>query len=487
MRRWLIGLLLIAPLAAAGQTPCANGQAAGFPCQGIDLLAFLPTSDIGGQGILSDIWGWTDPQTGKEYALVGRNNGTAFVDVSDPVNPVYLGDLPLHDGAMPSLWRDIKVYVDQAFITADNAGVHGMQIFDLTQLRTVTNPPVTFSETDHYDGFAEAHNLAINEETGFGYAVGGDTCGSDLHMIDLQAEPTFAGCFSFFGFTHDIQCVVYQGPDADHQGKEICIASNVVQISVIDVTDKTMPVVLSSGTYPNFGYIHQGWLTDDHRYFFQNDELDEFRALVTNTRTLIWDLVDLDDPVLLDEYVGESTSSDHNLFIVGSTMFQTNYSSGLHIVDISEVARPVEVGFFDTYPAHDSSGFTFGSWGNYPFFESGTVVVSSIGEGLFVLKPTVIDVAREEPELPDPFALWPAYPNPFARQTTVTLTLDTAQPVSVAVFNTLGQRAALFHQGMLAAGVHRFTFEAGVFPNGVYLIRADGPSFSKTEVVVLTR
>ena len=476
-------------MTAAGQTPCTNGEAAGFPCQGVDLMAFLPISDIGGRvgGVLSDIWGWTDPQTGNEYALVGRDDGTAFVDVSDPVNPVYLGDLPLHDGAMPSFWRDIKVYADQAFITADNAGVHGMQVFDLTQLRAVTNPPVTFSETAHYAGFTESHNLAINEETGYAYAVGGDTCGGDLHMINLQADLAFAGCFSFFGFTHDIQCVVYQGPDAEHQGKEICFASNVAQISVIDVTDKAMPTVLSGATYPNFGYIHQGWLTEDHRYFFQNDELDEFRGLVANTRTLIWDLTDLDDPVLLNEYVAENTASDHNLFIVGSTMFQTNYRSGLHIFDISEVANPVEVGFFDTYPADDSTGFLEGSWGNYPFFESGTVVVSSIGEGLFIVKPTTLTVAREEPETPDPFALSPAYPNPFTRQTTVTLTLDAAQPTTIGVWNMLGQQVGSLHRGMLAAGAHRFVFDADGLPSGVYVIRTTGSSFSKAALVMLAR
>ena len=502
IRFLLPGLLLSIPLVAVGQqategaageaivgarVPCENGQAAGFPCRGVDLLAFLPVPDIGGIRLLSDIWGWTDPETGNEYALVAREDGTSFVDISDPVNPVYLGDLPRHAGTSPSVWRDIKVYANRAYIVADNVGDHGMQVFDLTQLRAVTNPPVTFSETDHYAAFEDTHNLAINEETGFAYAVGANTCGGDLHMVDLQTTPTFAGCFSFFGFTHDIQCVVYQGPDTEHQGKEICFASNVIQISIIDVTDKAAPVVLSSGTYPNSAYVHQGWLTDDHRYFFQNDELDEVRELVPHTRTLIWDLADLDDPVLLAEHMSENTASDHNLFIDGPYMFQSNYSSGLRIFDISEVANPVEVAFFDTYPAHDSSGYTHGSWGNYPFFESGTVVVSSIEEGLFILKPTDIAVAREAPVLPDPFTLSPAYPNPFNRQTAFTLTLDAAQPASVVVSNMLGQHVRLLHQGMLSAGTHRFAFDAAGLPSGVYLIRTTGPSFSKTALVLLTR
>src|SRR5690554_7849912 len=96
----------------------------------------------------NDIWGWTDPLTGREYAPVGLSNGTSFVDVTDPSNPVYLGRLPAH--SENSLWRDIKVYADHAFVVSE-AWDHGMQIFDLTRLRDVANPPATFTADAHYD------------------------------------------------------------------------------------------------------------------------------------------------------------------------------------------------------------------------------------------------------------------------------------------------------------------------------------------------
>ena len=99
---------------------------------------------------MNDIWGWTDPLDGKEYALLGRTTGTAFIDITDPNNPVYLGNLPTH--TVSSLWRDIKVYTDHAFIVSEASG-HGMQVFDLTQLRNVPNPPVTFTADAHYSGF----------------------------------------------------------------------------------------------------------------------------------------------------------------------------------------------------------------------------------------------------------------------------------------------------------------------------------------------
>ena len=68
------------------------------------------------------------------------------------VNPVYLGKLPTHTSS--TTWRDVKVYNNYAFIVSE-AGGHGMQVFDLTRLRDVANPPETFTEDAHYDGFGE--------------------------------------------------------------------------------------------------------------------------------------------------------------------------------------------------------------------------------------------------------------------------------------------------------------------------------------------
>ncbi|QXD14008.1 choice-of-anchor B family protein [Rhodocaloribacter litoris] len=390
-----------------GQVNCSDGAAADFGCGNVDLLSFLSVKDIGGgRGThLNDVWGWTDPETGREYALVGRNDGTSFVDISDPVNPVYLGDLPLHEGARPAAWRDIKVYRNHAFIVADGAGPHGMQVFDLTRLRSVENPPVTFTEDAHYDRINSAHNIVINEETGFAYTVGGsmggETCGGGLHMIDLREpkNPQFAGCFSHTGtgrqgtgYTHDAQCVVYRGPDAEHRGKEICFGANETALSIADVTDKANPKALSQASYPNVGYTHQGWLTEDQHYFYVNDELDELQGKVAGTRTLIWDVSDLDDPQLLREYVSENKASDHNLYIRGNLMYQSNYVAGLRIFDITNRENPALVGHFDTVPyGEDAPGFN-GSWSNYPFFKSGTIVVTSMREGVFMLKKKDVDL-----------------------------------------------------------------------------------------------
>ena len=388
---------------------CVGGIAAGtYPCSNVDLLSFMPLSSIGG-GQGNDIWGWTDPLTGNEYALMGRTTGTSFVDISDPENPVYLGNLPT--AASSSVWRDIKVYQDHAYIVADSAGSHGMQVFDLTQLRNVPSPPVTFSETAHYSGFGSAHNIVINEDSGYAYAVGvssgGTSCSGGLHIVNIQnpTSPSFVGCYSADGYTHDAQCVDYSGPDADYQGAELCFNANEDTITIVDVSNKGSLVEVARVGYNGSEYTHQGWLTEDQRYYLLDDELDEsFNG--HNTHTYIWDMLDVDNPVLIGTYSSATPNIDHNLYVKGNFVYQANYRAGLRILDLANVSAGslTEVAYFDVYPSSNSANFN-GAWSSYPYYDSGVVVLSGIEQGLFVLQPNL------GPPLPTPT---PPPPTPTA-------------------------------------------------------------------------
>ncbi len=389
--------------AVSGETvSCRDGTALDYACADVDLVAFVPLAELGAgpTSIANDIWGWTDPETGREYVLLGKSNGTSFVDITEPNAPVYVGELPLTEGGVENLWRDIKTYADHAFIVADNAGAHGVQIFDLTQLREVRDPPALFEETAVYDGVFSSHNIVINEETGFAHAVGssggGEACGGGLHMIDIRdpRNPRFAGCFAdpdiggFLGggYTHDAQCVIYDGPDEDYVGREICFHASIDALGISDITDKENPVALASAGYPGAVAAHQGWLTEDHRYFFLGDELDEEGGTVSNTRTLVWDVAELDDPVLAAEYFAQTRSIDHNQYVRGDFLYQSNLLGGLRILDIRDPENPVEVAFFDTVPTDDDATAFGGTWSNYPYFESGVIAISSWNEGLFLLR-----------------------------------------------------------------------------------------------------
>jgi len=457
----LITTLLFFSISNA-QTPCDSGMAGVYPCDGYTLQSSIALNTFGANSG-NDSWGWTDPQDGKEYAIMGLNDGTVFIDISDPINPIYLGKLPTHTAS--SQWRDVKVYNNYAFIVSE-ASNHGMQIFDLTRLRNVSNPPQTFAEDAHYDGFGNAHNVAINEDTGYAYGVGTFTFSGGAHFVDISdpLNPIAAGGYSGDGYSHDAQVVVYNGPDTDYTGREIYVGSNENEVVIVDVTDKGNPQGISKINYTDIGYTHQGWFTDDQRYFIAGDELDEVFFGFT-TRLLIFDFTDLDNPELHFSHSGPITASDHNLYVKGDELYLASYRGGMRVYDISDIANQniVETSFFDTYPPNDLAGASVGdpgAWNVYPFFDSGNIVITNYSDdgGLFVVRDETLSV--EDVNLIDVSIL----PNPASDKITVSVANEVL--TRIVISDITGKRV------FLAENIQVGTKQIDIsnFSKGMYLI-----------------
>lgn len=383
---WPIRDASVTSQGANSAVQCKKGFASKYPCNGVDLLSFMPLSEWSSQGA-NDVWGWTDPDTQREYALLGLKEGTAFVDVTDPGRPRNLGTL--QSATTASVWHDIKVHANHAFIVSE-AKNHGMQVFDLRRLRTATGPR-KWSADFHYRNFKNAHNIVINEDTSRAFAVGTNTCSGGLHMMDISTpiKPWFLGCFSADGYTHDAQCVVYNGPTKQFKGREICFAYNEKKMTVVDVTDASAPVMLSRTTYNGVKYAHQGWLDEAHEYIYADDELDEAESRDKITKTYIFDVRDLKSPTLKHIHRHQTQSIDHNLYTHKGHVYMANYCAGLRIFKITNDHLLSEAAFFDTEP--DCATATFqGAWSVYPFFRSGSLLVSSVERGLFVLKQATL-------------------------------------------------------------------------------------------------
>lgn len=414
------------PLEAIRDARCIGGMAADlFPCHKVDLDAFIPVTDLDST-FINDVWGWEDADTGQQIAIAGTIEGTVFVDVTDGKNPIFFGLLPtpsVVDGNFGNLWGDIRVFENTAYIGSEAADFEaffttgelvgfGVQIVDLTQFRGATGE-IDIEEANRITEITQSHNLSLNEDTGRLYVAGsflnGTPCADPFGsggsaVYDLNADPInpeFIGCLDGELYNHDLQCVIYHGPDADYRGREICVGSNEVAMRIYDATDIDDVQVLgtleyldvafdsdtSDGLFPGAPafYAHQGWLSEDHSFFYLGDELDEGQQGIPRT-TYIWDLTDLDDAQLVNNFSDGSTSIDHNMFVLEGLLYQANYTEGLNIFDAwkSDKGRLSERGYFDTFPAHDDTDF-FGAWGNYPFFGDGKVIVTSSDEGLFVL------------------------------------------------------------------------------------------------------
>ncbi|OJJ06691.1 hypothetical protein ASPVEDRAFT_140969 [Aspergillus versicolor CBS 583.65] len=395
---------------------CSQGKAGEYSCENVDLLSFLSHQALGSvtrEG--NDLWGWTSAD-GREFGVVGQTDGVAFVEVLEDGSLEYVGRLATQTD--PSVWRDVKVIGDHTYIGSEAEG-HGLQIFDLNKLTTATaSDPTEFSPskdlTAWYSEFGSSHNIVAHEETNMIYAVGTGrnlTCAGGLWMVDVSdpAKPFSPGCANEDGYVHDAQCVIYKGPDEKYIGQEICFNYNEDTLTIVDVTDKAKPIQISKTPYVGASYTHQGWLADpeDHSYLLLDDELDEMdgtgAAANGHTTTYIFDIKDLSAPKHTGIYQSPVRSIDHNQYVLDGLSYQSNYGSGLRIVDVSSVFEDPsgsgfkEVGSFDVHPEDDAKGGEVefvGSWSVYPYFASGHILLNSIERGIYSLKYTGPSASR---------------------------------------------------------------------------------------------
>lgn len=447
----------------APQGPTVNSG--GYPCDNVELLDVEPLSDLGGGANGNDCWGWVDHETGREIAIFGRSNGTSFIDVTDPTDMKYFANLPTATSA--SLWRDIKVYGEYAYIVSE-AGDHGLQIVHMPNLMGLSTDEVTTISPDgYYSGFGNAHNIMINEETGYAYPIGTNTFNGGLHVLNLvdPLNPVLVGAYDG-AYSHDIHPIVYNGPDQDYAGDEIVVCFNGYNgIAIVNAEDKDDIQLISQLTYAQSGYTHQGWVGENQRFCYFNDELDESN-FGNNTRTYIMDIEDLDAPEIIGYFEAPVESVDHNMYIIGDKMYQSNYLSGLRVLDVSDAATGTLelVGYFDTNPESDAPSFN-GTWSNYPYFPSGNIGVSTFTH-FFMLRPSDAiapnPVSIDEPAAEEKAAV---YPNPA--QSTIQLEGFTGEH-HLALFGMDGQLIKAW-EGL--PGTVGLNLTVGHLPEGVYLLK----------------
>ena len=346
--------------------------AAQFTSSNVSQHSWITLEELGSfEG--NDCWGYVSP-SGREYALMGIRTAMVVVEITNPASPVIIASVAHSD----SLWGDIKTYLTYAYVVNESAG--GLDIVDLSD---VDNGNVTLVTSITTGGFSDSHNVAIDETSGYLYMCGGNLAGGRLQAWDLSnpENPVIAGEIDSVEGTgvHDAQIVTYtSGPNA---GKQIAFSANGgIGLDIYDVTDKSNMFRLSRTEYPGLSYAHQCWLGDDGQYLYLNDETDGVN------QTVIFDVTDLTAPVVANTYNSGVAAGDHNLFVHGGFVFEAEYQAGVRIFCLTDPVNPVQVGWYDTYPENDDNGFS-GAWSCYPFFPSGTLIVSDRTRGLFILDP----------------------------------------------------------------------------------------------------
>lgn len=399
--------------------PCQSGVVDGLACDRVDLLSHVPFADVSGNPVQgADVWGFVDLNSNREYAMMGYSNGTAVFDITDPEMPREVGFI---DG-QSTTWRDIKVHqrfnpatqrFDAfAYVTTDGAG-DGLFVIDLRGL------PHRVSRLQYSSDFSAAHNVfATNTDYATGLPVregassliiAGSNNGSGIfrsYSLEVSDSPFFSdmpspgetGCGSSGCYMHDAASMIIDDPRISQCPNattycEVLFDFNEDTFDLWDITDATNPVRLSRTPYSNSRYTHSGWPSEDKQTLFVHDELDEARISSLNTTVRTFSIADLAAPTVLGSYVGSNKAIDHNGFVRGNRYYMSNYSNGLTILDISNPASPVRIGFLDTFPASSGASFV-GAWGAYPFFPSGVIAVSDIDSGLYLASDKTLDVAQ---------------------------------------------------------------------------------------------
>jgi hypothetical protein len=168
----------------------------------------------------------------------------------------------------------------------------------------------------------------------------------------------------------------------------VLVDFNVDQVQLWDVTNKLQPLLLGTATNPGNRYIHSGWptATTNASHLIFHDELEEIQ-LGLPTRLYTMDLSDLRAPTVQVSHTGQTTTTDHNGYMRGTNYYVSHYRRGIVVYDAANPNALVEIASFDNYvvPITNAAG-TDGAWGVYPFLPSGTLLVSDIENGLFVLR-----------------------------------------------------------------------------------------------------
>jgi choice-of-anchor B domain-containing protein len=418
----------------------------------------------------SDCWGYTAPN-GDEYALIGVSNGVSIINITDTAAVAEVDFVPWVS-APPYGWYDIKTYQNYMFVTTE--GTTNLLVVDLSSL------PDSASVVGWFSMFSSTpHNNFIDTNTGILYGVEDFHYNPSVRIIDITSpgSPVELSTISTSNNGTDAH-------DIFAQDSVLYIAEgNNPTIGFFDVSDPSNPSLLQRLTIPSAGYVHQVWVSEDNNYMITTEE-------TANHTVKLWDIQDLNNISLSDEYLGGSHLA-HNAYLKGNYAYISHYESGLKVVDISDPANIFEVGYYDTYPQGETSNF-HGAWGTYPFFNSGKILISDIETGLYVVYFEGATAIKGKPNQLSDYSLGENYPNPFNPSTTIAYQVPGSSDVRIDIYNMLGQKIRTLLNDRKGPGTHEAIWDGrndggAQVGSGVYLYRMVAGDFVQVRKMILMK
>jgi len=411
--------------------------------EGLTLLGQLDPSTSS----YADIWGYTS-SGGTEYALLCMNNvGVSIIDITNN-QPVEVGRFTTSGDCF-----DVKAYDHYGYVVHGGSGTN-LRIFDLADPTSPTQVGTLPQD---------AHNIAIFGD--YLYMMGGNPQGLAIYsLLPDPTSPQLVGTYDPY-YYHDILV----------RGDTLYAAAIFSQggIDILDISDRPQPSLIANFNYPGSG-AHNICSTDDGSHVFIGDEIGS-----NGQWTRTFDVRDPQNATLVSEIIVNSNATVHNCYVKNDIIYIAHYSQGMRVFDVHDPENPVEIAYY----------VTGGAWTAYPHFESGKVILSDIGTGLYVFLIDALPTSDEPTgsELPSGFELEAAYPNPFNPSTTLRFTLETDAEIRLAVLDALGREVALVAEGTYAAGRHEAIFDAEHLPSGLYLVRLESEGRVDSQRITLLK
>lgn len=444
-----------------------------LPDYNTHLLKHLNPRPSSFQYKYSACWGYTAPD-GREYAIIGCQPGTSFVDITDSANIREAGFV----AGSASEWREMKVYSHYAYIVSE-ASNSGVQIVDLQYLPDSVHYIKKFVASGHSSTHSISQSgpyLYLNGANGSFVGNGG------IAVLDLSADPetpVLRGKWTT-QYVHDCRVL-----------NDTIWAANVYsgKTTIINATNKnSLTTIRSFQSYPvSTVSTHNCDITRDRKYLLTTNEVDSPPGQLN-----IWNIQDLSNITFVNQWqpAGITTSIVHNVEIYGNYAVLAYYTAGIRVLDITNPVAPVEVAWYDTYKRDNSTDFV-GCWGVF-MFPSGKIIGSDTDSGLYVVKTNFTMTGTggyADNVIPEKFSLEQNYPNPFNPNTKINFSLPSNSNVKLDIYNIEGMEVAELVNDRRDAGSYEINFDAAKYglSSGMYFYTLRSDNFAETKKMILVK
>lgn len=392
--------------------PCLYSQT--YPSSNVNLLSVInPETGVNSYGDkYSGCWGWFQSAKNKEYAILGSQSGTYFVDVTNPVNPVICDYVA--GKRTGCTWREIKTFQNYCYSVSDDASPNSFQIMDMSYL-----PDSVHVVYDSKALFERAHTIWVDGNKLYAGGVtrsNGNSYAMAVYSLTNPASPTLIRALN-----QDIPSISYVH-DMFVRNDTIFASAGYQGLRVLKLTaSNTFTSLGSLTTYPGSGYNHSSSLTSNGQYLVFTDEVPDGLPIkfcnVTNLSNI---------QVLATRQQFANQTTPHNPFVIGNRWaVLSSYQDGLQIYDLNSPSNPTLAGYFDTYPQGGGNTGNYGNdayeglWGAYPYLPSKNMIALDMKNGLFMLNfPAFTTGINKIPVTNQSFIL---SPNPAKNQFTINL------------------------------------------------------------------